>query len=57
MPPRQDQDNQSGDDKTIRGYEPLTEGYTPTDEQDALPDPPQGGSGESGDSQSGQSGD
>jgi hypothetical protein len=52
MPPRQDRDDQQRDDKFIRGYEPLTEGYTPDDEQAALPDPPQGGSGEKGDGQS-----
>lgn len=46
-------DDQSRDDNFIKGYEPLTEGYTPDDEQSALPEPPTGGSGQSSGSEGG----
>jgi hypothetical protein len=34
------------DDIARKGYEPISEGYVPDDEQDSLPQPPPGESGE-----------
>jgi hypothetical protein len=45
-----DRENRPGSDESTKrsGYRPLTEGYTPKDEENVLPEPPQGGSGENG---------
>lgn len=40
-------DSDSGIEKKA-GYTPINEGYAPDDEQDSLPQPPAGGSGEKG---------